>query len=309
MLAEPKGNFSSAGEKVCQELVHFGFAEVEKGIYTLTASGRRALDLLNDRQFVELRRTMVSAHLATYENLRAVVQRHMEVGSVLRATVQVDQMSKPDYIERMLQPTFDGKATEVAALIKAHGVLSAKQTEDAVNEKIIGSVFTQFAYGVPLFRALCDRLVSLRLLNIMKTSIGGCEFAKSYSPCVAEEPKRPWYHRMEIPLSTFETYTIYLSEPDMNDRATLKLLLEAMDSAFAKLAPQAGYFDLPEVRDFVCEHLKIPEAAFDEGVNSLLDQTPPVLSAGLRYEGISGRRKPLVRTRGTTQIHNLIRRT
>jgi len=70
-----------------------------------------------------------------------------------------------------------------------------------------------------------------------------------------------------------------------------------------------GYYDLPDVRDYVCEHLRIPEAAFDEGVNSLLDQTPPPLSPGLSYEGISARRKPLVRTKATGQIHNLIRKT
>jgi len=38
MLPEPKGNFSTVGEKVCQELVHFQFARVEKGIYELTES-------------------------------------------------------------------------------------------------------------------------------------------------------------------------------------------------------------------------------------------------------------------------------
>jgi hypothetical protein len=80
-----------------------------------------------------------------------------------------------------------------------------------------------------------------------------------------------------------------------------------MDEAYAGLTAAAGYYDLPEVRDFVCERLLIPEAAFDEGLNALLDQQPPQLTVGLQYERISGRRKPLVRSRETTQIYNLIR--
>ena len=52
----------------------------------------------------------------------------------------------------------------------------------------------------------------------------------------------------------------------------------------------------------------IPEAAFDEGVNELLDVQPSPVTVGLTYEGISGRRKPLVRARQSIQIFNLIRR-
>jgi hypothetical protein len=309
MLPEPKGSFSTVGEKVCQELVHFQFARVEKGVYELTESGKETLGLLNDRRFAELRRAMNYAHLATYDNLRAVVQRHIESGSVWRCTIEVEQLSKPDYIERLLKPTFGEKAAEKAAQIKAHGPLTPKQTEDAINQSVINEIFTEYVYSVPLFRALCDRLVSLRLLNIMRATADGCDFARSYSPCVLRDPPRRWYRELDIPLSPFSTYKIQLCEPDMNDRETLGTLLTGIDEAFANLKSEAGYYDLPDVRDYVCEHLRIPEAAFDEGVNSLLDQTPPPLSPGLRYEGISARRKPLVRTKATGQIHNLIRRT
>jgi hypothetical protein len=81
-----------------------------------------------------------------------------------------------------------------------------------------------------------------------------------------------------------------------------------VNEAFAKLPAQAGYYDLPDVRDFVCERLKIPDAAFDEGINVFLDQHNPPVTVGLTYERISSRRKPMVRTRDTTQVFNLIRR-
>lgn len=309
MLPEPKGNFATVGEKVYQELVHFQFASVEKGIYELTDSGKETLALLNERRFSELRRAMIYAHLATYDNLRAVVEKHIEAGSVWRCTIEVDQLSKPDYVERLLKPTFGVKAAETAEQIKGHGQMTPKETEDAVNQSVINKIFTDYAYSVPLFRALCDRLATLRLLNIRRATADNCDFAKSYSPCVLKETPRDWYRELDIPLSPFSTYKIWLSEPDMNSVETLGTLLTAMDRAFAVLRSEAGYYDLPAVRDHVCEDLKIPEAAFDEGVNNLLDQSPSPLSPGLRYEGISARRKPLVRTKATSQIHNLIRRT
>ena len=102
---------------------------------------------------------------------------------------------------------------------------------------------------------------------------------------------------------------LYLSEPDMTDVAMQEQLLTAVNESFTKLTDAAGYYDLPDVRDFVCDRLMIPEAAFDDGVNELLDKRLSPLTVGLQYEHISGRRKPLVRSRDSTQIYNLIRRS
>jgi hypothetical protein len=98
--------------------------------------------------------------------------------------------------------------------------------------------------------------------------------------------------------------------PDMSGPYMQEQLLSAVNKSFSALSDAAGYYDLPDVRDFVCDRLMIPEAAFDDGVNELLDRRPSPLTVGLQYEHISGRRKPLVRTRqSSTQIYNLIRRS
>jgi hypothetical protein len=99
-----------------------------------------------------------------------------------------------------------------------------------------------------------------------------------------------------------------LSEPDFEDEETQKTLLSTLDEAYSILPEQAGYYDLPEVRDFVCDKLLIPEAAFDEGVIVLLEKPKPPVTLGLTYERITARRKPLVRVGESTQIYNLIRR-
>ena len=161
--------------------------------------------------------------------------------------------------------------------------------------------------GVANFRAMCARLTTLRLLNLRRATVKGCEFYKTYSPCVSEVGPYDWYTPLDVSLADGQTYRIFFCEPDLSQCDTQDLLFEAIDSAMLALAPIAGYHDLPDVRDTVCEALLIPEAAFDDGLNRLLDRKPAPLSVGFHYERITANRKPLVR-RQTNQLHNLIRK-
>ena len=78
MLPEPKGTYDTVGEKVCQELVHFNFADSKRGRgYELTTEGKEILQLLNDKRYLEIRRRMALVHLNTYANLQAVVHCHI----------------------------------------------------------------------------------------------------------------------------------------------------------------------------------------------------------------------------------------
>lgn len=308
MLPEPKGTFETVGEKICQELVHFQFAKSVRGGYELTEAGKAVLELLENHGHVELRRIMATVHLQTYDNLRLVVQKHLELGSIWRPVVDAGQLNGTEYIQKLLEPTFKEEAqTRAAAVLANVEQTTPKKLEDALRELVLQRTITEMPAGEPLFRSLCDRLVSLRLLNIMKKSMGGCEFARSYSPCVAASPPHAWYTLLNVPLNSGESYRIYFSEPDMEEPDTRRFLLRAIGEAFSALSSRAGYYNLPEVRDLVCECLRIPEASFDEGVNRLLDLQPCPITVGLQYEGISARRRPLVRDRGTTQIYNVIR--
>ena len=312
MLPEPKSNYETVGEKICQELAHFNFADAtrNKG-YELTKAGIQALELLNEKKHNELRRLMVSVHLSTYTNLFAVVRAHISYGEILSPVVEAAKAQDAKYIEGLLTHAFGDEAEEVASkFLSAMKGTSPKATEDAMREMILEKLIPDTKLGVPLFRAMGDRLVSLRLLNIKKETTKQGEFAKSYSPCTeGGECNQPWHRPLEVMVSGTGRYTIYLSEPNMEESKTLQSFMEAVNSAFTTLEAQAGYFDLPDVRDQVCETLLIPEAAFDEGINALLDQKKPSVTVGLTYERITGRRKPLVRSRGeSTQIFNIITR-
>ena len=309
MLPEPRGTFDTIGEKVCQELVHFKFARLARGAYELTDMGQYALDVLNQRKHAELRRLMIDVHLQTYDNLRMIVQKHLEVGAIWQPIVDAVRLGNEEYVQSLLEPTF-GTETDIVLKeisVKLHG-MSSRKVENLLRERILQKILPGDRVNVALFRSICDRLISLRLLNARRISRQHCDFLKNYSPCTLNAPPDLWHVRLDVRLISNESFNIYLSEPDFTNKETLALLRNVMNEVLATLTPYGGYYDLPEVRDIVCEQLKIPEAAFDEGVNYLLALTPSPLTTGLRYESISARRKPLVRPGEPLQLYNLIRR-
>ena len=309
MLPEPRGTFETSGVKISQELTHLGLAASAKGSYELTDEGGKALDLLNNQRYKELRRFMVRAHLQTYDNLRMVVRRHLDLNAVWRPVVGAENPVGREYLTSLLAPTFGSEAEEQAdQLLSTLNGDGSKKVEDALHRLILRRVVPEMRISVPMFRAMCDRLTSLRLLNQMKSYRDCCEFMKTYITCVDNVPSNDWYVFLDVSLASGESFPIYLCEPDMSEDGTSKNFLEAVYEAFKNLTPTAGYFDLPELRDTVSEHLRIPEAAFDEGLNQVLDLSPCPVTVGLMYEGTTGRRKPLVRNRGSTQIFNLIRK-
>lgn len=311
MLPEPKGTFESVGKKICQELVHLSLAQSLDGRYGLTPSGVDALRMLDGRSHEELRRLMVRLHLHTYDNLRSILDKHIETDGFWRPIVDGARLNQQGYAQSLLEPSLGPKAALVADLVLESGpMLTAKRLEDRLREAILRHLLPGVVVSEPLFRSMVDRLISLRLVNARRINKGSADFEISYPVCQKGNPPAEWYFPMSIVLPSGDAYSIHLCEPDMGSRAVQSTLLKTIEEAFRKLQPEAGYFDVPEVRDFVCASLRIPEAAFDEGVNRLLDTQPSPLTVGLRYEGISGRRRPIVRRQGSTShIFNLMRRT
>ena len=220
--------------------MHFKFASSESGgPYGLTVVGKAALDLLSRKEYVELRRLMAFIHLQTYDNLRAIVKRHIDVGPIWRPIVTSGHLAEPDYIQRLLEPTFGQNSVAIAKSIGDELPQSPKRIEDALRAKILHHVMPSQKMGVALFRGICDRLVSLRLLNKSRSVTQHCEFEKSYSPCAHAVPSLPWYEPLRVPLSNGASYQIYLCEPDMANPEHQDALLSAVDKAFAELPTES----------------------------------------------------------------------
>ena len=307
MLPEPRGTFSAVGTKVCQELVHLGMARsIRSSGYELTDLGRDALNMLNTGKGVELRRLMVSTHLRTYDNLRAILQTHLDMGYIMLPVVEARRLGERDYYRKLLQPTLGAEATVAAVDLTED---TRGKIENALHTKIIGKVTPETKISLPIFRSISDRLSSMRLLNTRRTILNGCQFVKSYSPCLPCRPSQAWYTPLKIDLPDETGFTIYLCEPNAADASYQEVLLKTIDQSLVKMSIRGGYYDIPELRDSVCESLLIPEATFDEGLTSLLDTQPHLFSVGLGYDGISANRKPIIRnSNGASQVTNLIRR-
>ena len=360
MLPEPRGTYKVAGEKVCRELAHFGFVHAQKGRpYSLTRTGLGALDLLETKNYTDLRRLMAQVHLRTYNNLRAVFLFHLDGKPVWRPVVEEARLNEKDYLARLLAPSLGGQSAScIASVVEFDNERRATSIESVLTGKILERLFGDFQMRTALFRTICDRLASLRLLNVRRDTNNGCEFNKTYSPCKSNADESPWYSPLEVSngvkkgltrreraltdatdllelaklrkrgvaqaekrlanakaalakateKATEKAITVYLSEPDMKVQDCQDAVLNALDVAFRELPSHGGYHAIPDLRDFVCERLMIPEPAFDEAVNALLDRPKAVLSAGLGYELITAQRRPIVRKRSGTQLHNLLRR-
>lgn len=309
MLPEPRGTFETIGEKICHELQQMRFAKSQRGgAYDLTDSGQHVVKLLEDRRYPELRQLMIAAHLGTYDNLRMVLDKHLDLGALLRPILEAGTPLSGPALRAVLLPVFGSGTNEVCRpLAEQVAELSGKKAEDAILTRFLTYYFHKDAMGIPLFRALCDRLISLRLINMMRVSIGNHEFYKSYSIATRSSPGEAWYIRVTATTLDGDGYDVYISEPDTSLRDVQERLLSSIHWAFENLQAEAGYFDLPDVRDLVCEKLHIPEASFDEGTNRLLDWNPSPLTVAFRYERISARRKPLARSTESTQLYNMLR--
>jgi hypothetical protein len=311
MLAEPRGSFESVGDKVCQELVHFGlaFPASRKGGYEATSAGNDLLAMVTSQRFAEVRRRLLVLHLETFANLASVLIGHIRHGAVHSPVVEAANSENTEYLAALLRPTFDGRAADIATEIKETlGRSAPNHVQDALRSLVVNERFPDARVTVPLFRSMCDRLSSLRVLNAARTVDGGCDFASTYSPCCIGSPATAWHRRVDIDVCRQGRVELYISEPDVKDTAFQDHLLDAISDAFGSIEPAAGYHSLPDVRDHVCRMLPLPEAAFDEGVNALMDRDPSPLNVGLTYDGISARRKPLLRVRGSNQLFNLVRR-
>src|SRR5689334_5015604 len=107
LLPAPKGTFETVGEKVTQELMHFKLARPTKGSgLELTEEGEELLGLLNAHKNIELRRRLIELHIKTYDNLRYILDRHLEVGAIFLPTVETRDVNKGTSVVDYLYPTF-----------------------------------------------------------------------------------------------------------------------------------------------------------------------------------------------------------
>ena len=113
MLPEPKGTFNTIGEKICRELVHFKLATSIKNAFEITEKGKYILELLSNKNYIELRRVMVKLHLETYENLRLILESHWKRDYIYFPIVDSRDIIDKEYVISLLKPNFDVNVNKI----------------------------------------------------------------------------------------------------------------------------------------------------------------------------------------------------
>ena len=190
MLPAPRGRFDTIGERICQELVHLELAEAHGG-YALTESGQQTLALLDDKRHKDLRRAMITAHIKTYDNLRMVLEHHM-TDAFFQPVVTADNLEKRHYLRNLLEPSLGrNSAQALSETLDVANLPTPAKIQDALRTKILTTKLPDLKMRAALFRSICDRLASMRVLNKARVVQSECEFDKTYSPMCGGRPAQP----------------------------------------------------------------------------------------------------------------------
>ena len=158
---------------------------------------------------------MACVHLETYDNLRAVTLKHLDQVHLAAHSRNVQAGTKriPREVAGAILWGKGGFPCGCHSGKPPRGwhEKGGEKIEDALQSRVIAQALPGVRVTVPLFRSIADRSVSLRLLNIARdaTTIKGCDFLKSYSPCVENAPPHSWYTPLSVNPSATPPFMIY----------------------------------------------------------------------------------------------------
>jgi hypothetical protein len=160
---------------------------------------------------------------------------------------------------------------------------------------------------VAIYRTLRDRLSSAGAVNsrirVIQSSMMATE--RIYSCLhfgVPREADSAAWIQLKVPRSVQPIF-VHEPEPDQIAERLFKELLLAAST----LVERAGYYRIYELRDRICEALRISQGVFDAAFLDVYKSRPEELSLGVDYETITAKRLPIeVRDQGRSEFFNLV---
>lgn len=324
------------GTKALGELKQMKLIHVEDGKVRLLATGAAIVEKLTTGEGRQARRMVLGRMLDTFDNLYGFVKKlspplgreiilpvprgnNVAAETVddsdvdLRGATDLDlvqvckawsdwcgEHNRPDLVPSdfviRAQTLFDNsRDKETGNRIKnVVQKLVLEQATDGIVEKI------------PIYRTLRDRLSTAGAVNsrIRMVDAGSMALEVIYS-CLCfgppEADSEEWIrldvHRAAQP--------IFIHEPEPEQVATR--LYAELQTAAGGLTPRAGYYRIYEIRDRVCEALRIPQGVFDAAFLYIYKEKQGTISLGIDYETITAKRLPIeVRDHGRSEHFNLV---
>jgi len=325
------------GEKVLVELRQMRLVEVEEGKVRLLPAGAEVVAKLTAGSGRDARRLILGRMIDTFDNVYGLMKKISPSGGrdivlpVPRGSnVPPDAMDDPDLdlrdeLNLDLSQVCQAWAEWCAAngrsdLLPDDFVSRAESLFELSNDKIVGNriknvvqqlVLERATDGVvskmAIYRTLRDRLSSAGAINgrirvIESSTIAfECIYSCLHIGPLADKNASAWV-RLDVPRSA---QPIFVHEPEpeqIAERLYKELRLEART-----LVPRAGYYRIYELRDRICEALRISQGVFDSAFLHLYRTKQKEISLGVDYETITAKRLPLeVRDRGRSEFFNLV---
>jgi len=333
-LPSPRGQLDTLGEKILFDLRQMDLATVEDAKVKLTAAGLAIIDSLKKGEGRRARLAILGRLVETYDNaafLCATVTPPM--GKPLfvpipRATTEeIDddegetrlvpanlesvcaawaewclENQRPDLMPLDLQ-----KRTEALLEASKDKRGFAEKARNALAQLVVESATKGRIAKAPIFRTIRDRLSTAGALNSAIRPVRGKPLSvEVVFSCM--HIGRPSAHAEEWQLlgakfMLVDDVWIHEAEPACLASSVLAALREARGA----LVERAGYYRIYELRDRVCEALRLSQGMFDSVFVHIYRTRPGLMTLGVDYEKITAKRLPLeIRDGGSYNLFNLL---
>jgi hypothetical protein len=331
-LPPARGEFNSLGEKVIAELRQMGFVESYDGQVRLTSSGRNIKEELSSGKGRQARWLILARMIETFDNLRSFLScitppegrtLSLPIPRALESDVELDETSLRNVEGVELKGVCAAwtdwcKTNKRLDLIPSSFEIRAGELFEQSRDKSIGGritnvvqqlVLDQVTGGtikrVSIYRTLRDRLRTAGALSSWVRYVPEVPLAlETVFSCLNVGP--PYEDKEWVKLDVrIGSHPVYIHEPPYE--ALEPKLQSALEQAAASLAPRAGYYRVYEIRDRVCEALRISEGVFNAAFVRLYRTQPGLMTLGVDYETITAKRLPIeIREGNKSDSFNLV---
>lgn len=329
-----RGEMTTLGEKVLLELRQMGLVSSVDDHVSLTAAGQAIAEKLRGGRGRDARLAVAARMIESFDNVgslctgltppqgrplylplaRAIAEEVVDEEEG-EARVAPDDLTlvceswrewcrvekRPD----LLPADFEQRTKELIEASRDKGGFASK-ARNAMAQLVLDAATRGVVARPAVFRTIRDRLSSVGAINSVIREIVGKPLAVEVVFSCLHLGKPPQNSREWQPIPAKlagQEVWIHESEPEV----LADVVLASMRAAMKTLTERAGYYRIYEVRDRVCESLRLSQGMFDSVFTYLYRNRPGLMTLGVDYEKITAKRLPIeVRDGNTSSLFNLV---
>jgi len=333
-LPSPRGQLETLGEKILFDLRQMDLATIADGKVKLTPAGLAVVENLKRGEGRRARLAVLGRLVETYANAAFLcttvtppMGKPLFVPIPRATTEEIDddegetrlvpanlesvctawaqwclENHRPDLMPSDLQ-----KRTEALLEASKDKRGFTEKARNALAQLVVGSATKGRIAKAPIYRTVRDRLSTAGALNSVTRPVPGKPLAVEVvfscmhtgRPSVRAEE----WQTLGAKLPLVEDVWIHEAEPARLESSVVAALREARRA----LVERAGYYRIYELRDRVCEALRLSQGMFDSVFVYIYRTRPGLMTLGVDYEKITAKRLPIeIRDGGSSNLFNLV---